>query len=70
MLISEVIATMQARLATHGDKRVKATWQGTLEELDPSRFYLSKDGDLLIDADGNDYKADLAADPNEGKSGV
>jgi hypothetical protein len=38
------------------DLEVKATWESVIVELNPDNFYVSKDGILLIDADGNSYK--------------
>jgi len=66
MSISELIGELQSRLRTHGEREVKITWESTKHEIDPSRIYLSQDGPLYIDADGNFYKSDFAVDPHEG----
>ena len=65
MIISELIATLQVRLEKHGDVTVVTTWEGITVKIDPSSIYLSKDGSLFIDADGNSYKNEFAVDPSE-----
>ena len=66
LLISELIAVLQERLARHGDRRVACGAAG--EKLWPTRadVYLDKRGDLVIEGDG--YKVDWAVDPQEGES--
>lgn len=67
MLVSELIQTLQQRLAAHGDREVKTTWEGIYTGLSPQHVYLGKNTSLIIDADDCHYKRDFAVDPNEGK---
>jgi hypothetical protein len=71
MRISELIAELERRKAKHGDIHVFVTWEGTVHSFNLREIYASiemnDDGegpdlepDLLIDADGNSYKDDLA----------
>jgi hypothetical protein len=39
--------------------RVVTTWESTIHDLDEDQIYLSADGDLVIDADANSYKAQI-----------
>ena len=41
------------------DTPVRITWEGILRDVDNSTIYMSHDGVLLIDADGNLYKEDF-----------
>lgn len=74
MKISELIETLQKRLGTHGDVDVEITWEGVQRGIDSSSIYLSKDGPLYIDGDGEGlgeetgdiYKPRFAVDPLEG----
>src|SRR2546423_718264 len=76
--ISELIACLERRLKTHGDREVLVTWESITREIEPTNVYLSKCDQLLsfldtpvllIDADGNYYKKDFAVDPREGADG-
>lgn len=67
MKISELIEVLQARLQKHGDVEVVTTWESIQVDIAPQNVYLSTDGRLYIDADGNSYKADFAVDPTEGE---
>lgn len=69
MLVSELIAVLQDRLTKHGDREVMATWEGITEVILPESIYLSKAGELHIDAEGHAlqmYKEEFAVDPREG----
>jgi len=54
MTVRELIAA----LSKHADAnpRVVVTWETTIHNLDEDQIYLSADGDIVIDADGNAYK--------------
>ena len=70
MLTSELIAVLQQRLATHGDREVVVTWESITNPLYPGSVYLSKKGPLYIDAEGGDRalsKIEFAADLQEGE---
>jgi len=70
MLVSELIAILQERLAKHGDVEVRATWEGITREMLSAGIYLSKRGPLYIDAEGHEfkmYKKGFAVDPEEGE---
>lgn len=42
---------------------VVVTWETTCHELDPDSVYVSADGDVVIDADGNSYKEKIVTVP-------
>ena len=67
MSISELITCLNDRLIKHGDRDVEVTWEGIQRELDSSCIYLTKTGELYIDADNNNYKMGYAVDPTEGE---
>lgn len=64
MTISEMIAVLQDRMAVH-----RATYEGIQTSLDPASVYMSKSGELYIDADAekNFCKAEFAVNPREGE---
>lgn len=66
MKISQLIEVLKRRLEKHGDRDVEVTWESTTRSIDPDNIYLSSDGLLYIDADGNFYKGRFAVDPTEG----
>lgn len=70
MKISELVATLNARMAKHGDLEVDVTWESVTRGVWQDNVYLSKKGVLLIDADENFYKNDFAVDPTEGDDEV
>lgn len=71
MKISELIAVLDARMKTHGDRQVQITWEGSVSDMRPDNIYIGRAhiGDplvLIIDAENNYYKPRFALDPNEG----
>jgi hypothetical protein len=56
MKASELIAILQGYLDKHGDMEVEATWEGVFR---PIAVYRGHDNELLIDADGEFYRADF-----------
>lgn len=63
-----------AELSKHAEAnpQVIVTWETTINDIDTKHIYLSADGDLVIDADGNQYKERIMTQkgwtqrPNEG----
>lgn len=55
MKITELIATLQRRLATHGDLEVRVTYENVSRHIEHRHIYRDSDG-LWIDADWNYYK--------------
>jgi hypothetical protein len=69
MKLSELIAVLNDRIATHGDRDVEFTWEGITRPVKGSEIYLSKGGGLYLNADPDDYgmyKNRFAVDPTEG----
>jgi hypothetical protein len=51
------VRELMAALSKHdADRRVVVTWETTIHDLDEDQVYLSADGDVVIDGDGNSYK--------------
>lgn len=59
MKTSALIAVLQDQLAKHGDLEVEVTWEGVIRPIDAGSVYPGKDGQLLIDGDGNFYESEL-----------
>ena len=66
MNISQLIEVLRSRMEAHGDVEVEITWEGTFHPISPPLIYLSKSGELYIDAENNFYKKEFAVDPLEG----
>lgn len=78
MLVSELIALLQEKLALHGDVEVETAWEGTQHDVKRCGVYLVKPlpnalvtawrkPRLRINAEDTDfYKEEDAVDPNEG----
>lgn len=64
MRTSELVKILQNRIKKHGDIEVIGTWEGTDHEIDTDNIYMTKNGNLAIDVDGNSYKNSCAVDPN------
>lgn len=47
------------------DMKVIITWESTLKSIQKENIYVSKEGHLYLDSDGNFYKEDFAKDPKE-----
>ena len=56
MTIKELANIFVELLGQHGDMPVVVTWEGQTIELDTSNIYVSKNNEVVIDADGNEYK--------------
>lgn len=56
MKISELVTTLNARMAKYGDLKVEVTYESITTDICQDNVYLSKKGVLLIDADKNFYK--------------
>ena len=50
------------------DVEVRITWESTLQDIERKNLYFSKDGVLLIDADGNSYKKEFESGTMNAKS--
>lgn len=49
-----------AALSKHRpDAEVLVTWESTFHQVDEDQIYVSADGDVVIDADGNAYKEQI-----------
>lgn len=55
MKVAEIIAILQGY---DPNLNIQITWESTLNEIQRDNIYLSKWGNLLIDADENWYKKD------------
>lgn len=63
MKASELIEVIRRKIAQHGDREIAVTTEGLVDPV--ASVYLGKDGELLIDGDGDSFKPQLAADPSE-----
>ena len=49
----------------HGDLKVFCTWETCIIPLEKKNIYKSKEGNIFIDADDNNYKSNYAEKPKE-----
>lgn len=63
MKASKLVALILRKIAQHGDREIAVTTEGLVDPV--ASVYLGKEGDLLIDGDGDSFKPQLAADPSE-----
>lgn len=54
MTVRDLIAVLSKHAAENPD--VLVTWETAFHTIDEDQIYLSADGDLIIDADANNYK--------------
>lgn len=61
MTVRELIAALSKHV--DANPRVVVTWETTIHNVDEDAVYLSADGDLVIDADANNYKEQIMTRP-------
>ncbi len=59
MTVRELVAALSKH---EPDRRVVVTWETTIHDVDEDQIYLSADGDVVIDGDGNSYKKNITTE--------